>query len=134
MTKYLCGMCGENTMITSGFHLKYNLNFCGNECISAWVEKTEKFLRRIQKIKKTIAGIEARNKNIMWKGLKRYSRKNRMIIEKISKHDCTGLLKNGFSVLVNSDGRIIKESSELFDQKIKLIHETGDYEIRIVRV
>ena len=56
MTKYVCEMCGENTLIKTGFHLKYNLNFCGNKCISAWVEKTEKFLRNIQKIESKSRG------------------------------------------------------------------------------
>lgn len=51
MAKCVCEMCGENTLIHTGFHLKYNLNFCGNKCIADWVEKTEKFLRNIQKIK-----------------------------------------------------------------------------------
>ncbi len=44
----ICEMCINESNVSSGFHLKYDLNFCSNECISSWVEKTEKFLRKIQ--------------------------------------------------------------------------------------
>jgi exonuclease VII large subunit len=88
----------------------------------------------IKKVIKTIEGIQSHSKNLIWKSIKRYSRKNRTIQERISHHDSATLLKNGFSVLVGSDGIIIKDESQLFDQKIKLIHETGNYEVRIVRI
>lgn len=88
----------------------------------------------IKKILKTIADIQVQSRDLMWKSLKRYSKKNHEIYERINQHDCTGLLKNGFSVLIDSDGRIIKDENKLFNQNIKLIHETGTYDIRISRI
>jgi exonuclease VII large subunit len=88
----------------------------------------------IKKIIKKIDDIEYESKDSIWRSLKRYAKKNRIIHERISQHDCTGLLKNGFSVLVGLDGKIIKDSASLFDQKIKLIHETGNYEVKIIRI
>lgn len=88
----------------------------------------------IKKVLETIEDIKSQSYDIIWKSLKDYSRKNREIIERISHHDCTGLLKNGFSILVDTDGKIIKNESKLFDQTVKLIHETGTYEVRISRI
>lgn len=88
----------------------------------------------IKKILKKVEDIQNESRNSIWKSLKRYSKKNRRILERINKHDCTGLLKNGFSVLVSGNGQIIKDETHLFDGVVKLIHETGEYEVKLVRV
>ena len=57
-----CAVCGKNTMISSGFHLEGDLNFCGNVCISKYVEIFHKNMiedlnkqeKRIQKLEKKL--------------------------------------------------------------------------------
>jgi exonuclease VII large subunit len=88
----------------------------------------------IKKIIKTIESVQAISKNKFWKSIKRYSKKNKRIIDRIATHDSKSLLAKGFSVLVSENGKIIKNTDNLFDQNVKLIHETGDYMVRIVRI
>lgn len=35
-----CIVCGENTFVGEGWHLKGNLNFCSNKCVAGFIEKT----------------------------------------------------------------------------------------------
>ena len=90
----------------------------------------------IIKLKNTINDIQAQSKDILWKSIKYYSKHNKNTINKISMHDNDTLLNNGFSILINSNGNIIKDGAELFDETkpIKLIHASGEYEIQLIKL
>ena len=64
--KSKCVVCGKNTLVGSGWHLKGGLNFCGDACTAEFIEKeipriykiVMKQEKRIQKLERK-AGIKA---------------------------------------------------------------------------
>lgn len=88
----------------------------------------------IEKIKVTIQEIEKKALKRIWKSVKRYQRYNNAIIHRISTHDSTSLLKNGFSVIVDMNGKIVRDEVDLFNSDVKIIHETGEYVVKLCKV
>jgi exonuclease VII large subunit len=85
----------------------------------------------IKKVQKRLEDIRMTAKNSMWKSIKIYLKKNKAFVDRLAVHDHRALLKNGFSVIVDSNGMIVKDSKNLFDKDLRLIHETGEYVIKI---
>ena len=88
----------------------------------------------IKKIIDKIQNIQKLSKSKIWDSINRYLIKNKSIINKIAIHDSKSLLKNGFSVIVNSSGQIVRDGANLFGQELKLIHETGEYTIKMEKI
>lgn len=88
----------------------------------------------IAKIIKKVSEIETAAKSQMWGDIKYYSKRNKSIINRIALYDQSAMLRNGFSVIVDLSGTIVKDSDLLFNDELKLIHETGEYIVKICRV
>lgn len=85
----------------------------------------------IKKIKSSIDDIEKKARKRMWKSIKRYQRYNDAVMHRISAHDSTSLLKNGFCVIVDADGKIVRDREGMVGSEIKIIHETGEYRAKL---
>lgn len=54
-----CVMCGKNTFVASGWHLKGGLDFCSDKCVAEYLETSHKdILRRIASHEKRIGKLE----------------------------------------------------------------------------
>lgn len=58
-----CVVCGKNTEVKTGWHLKYGLDFCGNACVAKYLETSHKDILRLirtheQRIRKLEGGGE----------------------------------------------------------------------------
>jgi hypothetical protein len=57
-----CVVCGKDSLVEHGWHLKYNLDFCGNSCVARYIERRQReiikleknLLKRICKVEKTV--------------------------------------------------------------------------------
>ena len=60
--KALCDVCKKNTYVADGWHLEGDLDFCSNQCVAFYIEKTmplmykkmkilEKILKRLETLK-----------------------------------------------------------------------------------
>jgi hypothetical protein len=55
-------VCGKNTEVKTGWHLKYGLDFCSDRCVASYVEilyrDIQRFHRKISNHERRIAIIE----------------------------------------------------------------------------
>ena len=87
----------------------------------------------IFEIKSRINHIMTRSYDKIQSSIKKYTKFVDSINKRISIHDSTKLLQNGFSVIVNSNNQIIRDC-DLFGTELRLIHGSGTYRIKIENI
>ncbi len=64
--KYLCNVCKKNTLVSEGWHLEHDLDFCSNQCVADFIEKMFDymvgFINKLNKQEKRIIKIEKKLK------------------------------------------------------------------------
>ena len=61
--KYPCNVCGKNTLVSGGWHLNKGLNFCGNLCVTKYIENNMLCLwKRVLHMEKKIVKLEKKVK------------------------------------------------------------------------
>jgi hypothetical protein len=61
--KEKCIVCGKNTLVKDGWHLKPNLNFCSYHCIATYIEVFHKnMIKDLNKIEKRLELLEKQKK------------------------------------------------------------------------
>ena len=63
--------------------------------------------------------------------LLKYQRTIRLMKEQLNKNDVNNILKDGFIVLTNKNGDIIKDMEDIFVDNVMITHSTGQYEVTI---
>jgi exodeoxyribonuclease VII large subunit len=84
-----------------------------------------------KKIENTLNNTFSRATSHIRERLVLYQHKIRYVREILSKNDVNKILEGGFIILTNSNGNILKNMEDVFNNNIIITHATGQYEVII---